>query len=350
MERQFLRSFGRLCGWIIITGGALTVNVALIYANYASLKKAFELSNFESRPLGTDELLGWLFGAFVPTATVADAYALTMAMTIATGQFFVCKCAFELSTLWADRRVYLREGDQRSADHLLWLIYTELATMFVLLALLAPAIYWDVELFVFRTLCGVLNIVDPTNPEDAAKIANLPQTIELSGNVTGLALAHIGAWGYIALTTVMVLCLEAALRRTANMWKLLEVAVFGSLQPADFVGAAVDQGTVPVSPQSVPEPLVVAPATMNGHGPGTAVQEPHPPLQAESEPLPAASPHTSSLLVKESVASAQELRFPVVGGNGEEVTMSDALAHPERYWIDPDTRQIWDLRFRQSMS
>lgn len=49
--------------------------------------------------------------------------------------------------------------------------------------------------------------------------------------------------------------------------------------------------------------------------------------------------------------TAEPKTFEVIGSaNGERVTLETARQNPQRYWVDPDTREVWDIAYRKGIT
>jgi len=398
---RLTRNFVGLLFWLLADGGFLALNIAVVLANYLACKGSFELLGFEMRPLGTDELVGGFFGAFFHKATLAHFYALTVAVTIAVGLFLVFKLAFHIADLLEDRRAFLNAGDQQSAQAVVRLILRDLIMLLIFLAPLAWAIYWDVYLFRYRSIAGALGIEDPTV---APQMLGWERQLQENGDLFAWGLARVGAWGYVAVTAIACLSLEFASHKTAEYWRRLEDTCRELMQPATnqqeqalFYG--YDQNRQPVYDPNVPvaydtdgNPVADQDATGVNANPGTVdhnagtISQPETISSASAatngngavdaslfDPAPASHDGASSKGVANNTPSGitptnraraersttgssvaprtedSDLR-PVIGGTeGERVSLAAALADRQRYWVDPETHDVWDTNFRQAL-
>ena len=48
-------------------------------------------------------------------------------------------------------------------------------------------------------------------------------------------------------------------------------------------------------------------------------------------------------------AGSEDARYEVVGRKGERVTLASALSNPDRYWVNPDIKEVWDANYRKSL-
>jgi hypothetical protein len=399
---RFIRNLaGFLFCLLVVDSGLVVLNGAMMIANYLACKGSFELLGFEMRPLWTDELVGHLLGAFFPKATLAHFYALIVAVTVALGLFLVFKLAFSVADLWEARRDSLAANDQESARKAMRLIVRDLGMLLIFLIPLAWAIYWDVYLFRYRSIAGALGIEDPTV---APQMFGWERQLRENGELFAWALVHIGAWGYVAVTALACLSLEFAWHKTVRYWDWLEGNCRELMQPAttpqeqalfygyDHNGQPVYDPNVPIAYDTDGNPVAGQDETGADTSPGTAAHEANTGSQSEPtssaatatngngavdaslfDPAPAnqdgatpngAADKTSSGFrpthrtraerapagVSTASRTADNDLHPVIGGTeGERVSLAAALADRRRYWVDPETHDVWDTDFRQAL-
>jgi hypothetical protein len=373
----------------------------MVLANYLACKGSFELLGFEMRPLGTDELVGGFFGAFFHKATLAHFYALVLAVTGAMGFFLVFKLAFRIADLLEDRRAYLNASDQQSARAVVRLILRDLIMLLIFVAPLAVIMYWDVQLFRFRSIAGALAIEDPTV---APQMLGWERQLQENGDLFAWSLAHLGAWGYVAVTAIACLSLEFTSHKTVEYWTRLEGNFKELMQPATnqqqplFYG--YDQNEQPVYDPNAPiaydtdgNPVASQDATGADATPEAANHNAGTVSQSETissasaatngsgainaslfDPAPAdhnggASPHSAANNASSGATPTNRARDerptagvsktprmepsdlrPVIGGTeGEQVSLAAALTNRQQYWVDPDSHDVWNANFRQAL-
>ena len=166
---------------------------------------------------------------FFSRATLAHFYALAVAITVAVSLFFFFQLAFRVSDLLEDRRTYLNVGDRENAQAAVRLIIRDLILILIFVSLLTLAIYWDVELFRFRSIAGAGQIEDA---EKATELLDWPLQLSENGEMWAWTLARIGAWGYVAITALACLGLEFSFRRTSEYAARLGGGLEEFFQPA----------------------------------------------------------------------------------------------------------------------
>lgn len=401
MIDRLIRSAGGFLFCLFITSVVAVVNLVVTAANYLSCKVSFELLGFEMRPLGTDELVGGFFGTFFHRAALAHLSALALAAVLAMSFFFVFKFLFRMIDLLKDRTLYLNAGDQQSARTAVQLIIHEAVTMLIFLVPLVGAIVLDVFLFRYRSIAGALGIEEP---EVATQMFGWERQLQENGDLFAWSFARLGPWGYLAITALACLSLEYVWRRTVDYWRSLAEALGELMQLAtnqqeqalfygyDQNGQPVYDPNAPIAYDTDGNPNVgQETANIDGdpraadHNADTVSQsETISPAAAATngngvvdaslfDPAPAnhngASPHgvannTSSdatppkrARAERSTAGASttprtgdgDLR-PVIGGTEEErVSLAAALVDRQRYWIDPETHEVWNANFRQML-
>jgi hypothetical protein len=386
---------------LFITSGVAVVNLMVTVANYLSCKVSFELLGFEMGPLGKDELVGGFFGTFFHRAALAHLSALALAAVLAMSFFVVFKLLFRMIDLLKDRTLYLNAGDQQSARVAVQLITHEAMTMFVFLVPLVGAIVLDVFLFRYRSIAGALGIEEPAV---TTQMFGWERQLQDNGDLFAWSFARLGPWGYLAVTALACLSLEYVWRRTVNYWRLLAEALGELVQPAatqqeqalfygyDHNGQPVYDPNAPVaydtdgnpvvsqetasvdespgatdhhaSTISQPETIPPAYGATNGNGavdaslfdPASAHHNGTSPQGGANDTSPGVT-STNRVRAERSTAGASasprtedsDLR-PVIGGSeGERVHLSAALADRQRYWVDPETHDVWDTNFRQAL-
>ena len=409
MASRIARNFIRLTLSLLLVLFLFGFNVLLALSNYLGCKISFELLGTENRPLGTDELVGVYFRSFFGQASLAHLYAMLVAGTVSVGLFLVLKLAFDTLKLVEDQRLYRENGDQQSAQIAMRRIVYNLIMIAIFAVPLGFAIYWDIHLFRFRSIAQVMGY---EYPEKVVTLVNWSEQLRQKPDMWVWFLTKIGAWGYLAITAICCLGLEYAIYRTGEQWALLLDALSELFRAEEAQAVGYDQhiqpvqrpnNPVPQEPERVPvfeqnvagvgpdnssgrpenvgsservaadvslRPAIsVTPHEVtdgrNGTGGGiTATQfavrnaggnngsgQMNPPGEALFDPgpaipMPGEIVHSQAPGRRENEIALQ----PVIGSpKGERVSLAEALANPERYWVDSDSHEIWNVNYRGTL-
>ncbi len=396
MINRIIRNLVSLIAWIVGVIASFFLNAIIVLSNYLGCKASFELLGFEMRALGTDELLGDILGALMGDATIAHLFALGVALTVAFGLFMLFRLCFSIYKSYCDRHAYIVSGDEESAKIALLLMVRDAALMVIFAIPLIYAMNWDVSLFRYRCVAGALGIEDPSAAANTLKIWELQ--LEEHGSLFAWNLARFGAWGYLAVTAIACLCLEFCLVRVSESWAKLcsafEELTYGSGAEEQFFHGYDERGMPVYDPntsvasdtndRSIADQSGVSSEDLPEDTYRENIRRP----AASMEPMVAASPDrntstgevlfdsaqadgsmaTQSGLTREEMSNPaprendeqttdstatprvdEETREVIGGEQGESVSMADALADPQRYWVDPETRQVWDTDFRRQL-
>ena len=322
VNRLIRNSFG-FTAWVIMAIGCMAINGTIALANYLGCRTTFELLNYELSPLGGDGLLGMFFQVFLREATICNLFALSLNLAEIVGFYFLFHLLLRIYEMWRERSDSLREmakkiaqdkdgsEDEGNARLATQLIIQDAILLAILIGPLVCILFWDVFLFRYRSIAALMGIDDP------ALAARTIETwdIQLQGraNLLALFLAKVGAWGYIAITAISCLGVETSFKRAGESWARLTSAIGewynglnGNISSPNQAGGDDD----------------------NTNPPAINPQEPQPGVR----PLPEEEPQ------------------PVMGSkSGERVTLAHAIANPKRYWVDTETREIWDADFRKQL-
>lgn len=348
MAERLSRSFILLIVWGALTAVTFGINLMVIFANYMGLKTAFELANFEAARLSLDSMLGPFLGAFLGKATLAHFYALALATAVGFGIFLLFHSLSFLLMLFRERQAHRLAGDIESVRQANWLIVFEIIFSVVLLATLVPVFWWDIELFRYRLAANALNI---DHPEVAtASIERWDLLLKTHGHLFSFNLNRVGAWGYIATTAVACIGLEYSLTKLSSAWTTLLNAFESPVVVQDKQQNQWADDWESATPQN--EAGVPVPADGdNGQVPEWQ------PQTRESDAMPAFPPRFGSDTNANAGDDGEGVNptqrdepQDVIGGNpGEQVTLAQALANPERFWVDPDNRQVWHTALRSRL-
>ncbi len=351
MVNRICKNFIGLAALAVLVFFLCWLNFAEFLARYMSIKAALDYLGCEPFPLHADELAGRVFGAFFPEATLAHFYAIIVSAFVTVGLFMVFHLCFNILQLADDRRAYAAMGDAQSARAALNLIVFDAAMAFAFLVPLVMAILWDVDLFRYRSVANALGIDDPAAASRAVEY--WPAQLEKSGHLYAWDLTRIGAWGYVGVTAVSCLSLEYAWRKTVRTWDRFAAALEDLLRaPETDAGGAHRDGAPGLRENRPPQDAEPAPA--RAAAPVAEVIPPQPGRgngqsrdAGDRVEISAGEPR------KDTPAhgpAEDERERDVIGAPGTRVSLSAALADPSRYWVDGDTREVWDAGYRQAIT
>ena len=351
MVNRICKNFIGLIALFILVFFLCWLNFAEFLARYMSIKAALDFQGYEPFPLHADELAGRVFGAFFPEATLSHFYAIIVSAFITVGLFMVFHLCFSILQLTDDRRAFTAMGDAQSARAALNLIVFDAAMAFAFLVPLILAILWDVDLFRYRSVANALGLDDPAAAP--RMVEYWPAQLEKSGHLYAWDLTKTGAWGYVGVTAVSCLSLEYAWRKTVRTWDRFAAAMEDLVRvPGEDAGTAFrneDPGL-----QTDQPPQDEKPATVRAAFPVVEVIPP-PPCRGNGQSREAGDRVEVSAEEPRKDTPAHgtaedERERDVIGAPGARVSLSAALADPARYWVDGDTREVWDAGYRQAIT
>lgn len=400
MIGSILRHFVKFFGWLIITCFAVALNIWAILEHYLSAKNALELLGFEQSEIWRDKLVGPIIGVFVPSATLPMALALTIAAGQTICLFIVFNDTFSLFDLLKHRREHLESANEnqdvdsdnnedeerkdQAAAYRAELVSaskaevraanTRIIETAVYLAVFAIflviAINYEMELFRFRSFAGIQQY---DSPSDAVTIPTWENLVTTKGGYFAYQLAHWGAWGYLAFTALCCLALERSLRKVGERYQQFCNSLSADQEQEQPIGYDYDGNPVfdantqiyydsngyPVEDFEPLQAEAVSAGTVPPHPVPDATYEPSiyepastiPPIshqQSSQETLfdpPAAppEPQTDEPFVVQQ-ADGSELR-EVISATGTRVSLAEALANPDVYFVNHATGQIWDRAY-----
>lgn len=406
---RILRNLINLLLSLVSCAVFLIVSLFMVIANYLACEASFELLGYDRQPLYADKLVGPFFGAFLSKATLTHLYAMVVAVVVYLGIFLVMRIVYQIYHWTKERRIYLNQGDEQSAKVILGIIGWYLVDLAIIAVPLVYAVYWDIELFRFRSIAGAAGIDQALK---ATELASWSLQLEKNGSVWAWSLTQIGAWGYLAITALAALGMENAMRKTDENWEKLTGSLnetFGSRSQQEAAEAfyGYDQNGQPVYDPYTPiaydvdgnpveyeaDPAVAASAdrvhdgAANGYG-HQAEEAEAPPRESRADLNVAAATHGAARAEasaeqplwhpeaarsQEPAGSARQnasratctadgstggtgsgsrpednlLRDVIGGAHGEQVTLAAALVRPERYWVDPNTQEVWDADYHR---
>jgi hypothetical protein len=382
MISNSIRNFIALLLWLALALVCLYVNVQVTIANYLGCKSALELQGYEMQPLRTDTLVGQLLGSFFGEATLAQFFALGVALVMSLSLFFLFNIAFGLFDLFEIRKEHDDLTQVRAANRRIILSVVKIA---FILGFLYWAVSWDLDLFRFRSVAGAIAAGEPEI--DPLKVPSWANFVTTHDNLFVKELIGVGAWGYLAITALGCFLLEESFEKLTERWARLmapvDSAVDGWFAPAqDADGQEVfygyDQDGQPVYDPETPiaydtdgnpieeeEETVVRPRTEAESTRvipevvfNAAEALPVTPIVPSSEGSNGHAdalfeiPQANQTQQSAGTTQAEEVRpgaarfdlRDVIGTDGEQVTLAAALADRGRYYVDQSSGQIWDRK------
>ncbi len=368
MISSFIRNFIGVAFWLVLTAVCLYASLQVVLANYLGCKAALELQGYEQQPLSTDPLVGHLFGTFFAGATLAQFFALGVAIIVSLALFGLCHIGSEVYELNEARIDTIKPEEKGRAKRriYLWLLFAA-----VLMVALIWAISWDLALFRYRTIAGAMTGGEP----DITPLAypGMSEFLAANDHLFISALVQIGPWGYLAITILSCVLLEVAFRQLSDRWSRLMDPIDNLFEPEEFYGydelgqpvydrnAAVTYDTngdaiAIADDDSVLDETVLVPTrqavqtvdadvSSNGGAPagmrsfiahaddGQLFYAPAPPMNPDT-PWPDE--------VEETTGSASTDLREVIGAPGTRVTLEEALGDSRRYRVDHATGRVWD--------
>ncbi|MBI5445330.1 MAG: hypothetical protein HY900_29475 [Deltaproteobacteria bacterium] len=221
MVSMLFRNLAAMVCWFVFLLGAAAVNVWVALENYLSSRTALELLRWDDMPLSVDPLLGPYIGIFFPQLTLHVTTAMSLALALSVGFFFIMHELFKLYALARQFDLHRSAGNAAEARALAW----EMGLDALVLALIAAVLcFWalplNTELIKYRSVVsGALGITDPAV---AAVQAPDWETVRARyGNLFSVQIAALAPWGVMAITAVACLALEVAYVKFSNRFQRL---------------------------------------------------------------------------------------------------------------------------------
>ena len=211
MISSFIRNGVRLTGWLLITAFALALTAWAFIEHYLNASNALELAGTEMKPMTQDSLLGPLFSAFLPDATLPQAMALTISMAETLAFFMISQQLFGVLGLVRVWRVSRKAGDDEQTEEATWQLLRTALELGVLGCLLVWGIRWDLAIFRYRSMAGANGLDDAV--QAAATLPSWDLQLQESGGWAVVELTRVGAWGYLAFTAAGCVLLDLCLPR-----------------------------------------------------------------------------------------------------------------------------------------
>lgn len=355
------RNMVALLFWMLITAMSIAIHSCVVFSNYMASETAFELLGYEMKPLSSDALLGPYIGTFLGNSTLAHLYAMALSVTLAWSLFMVFHLGFRIFEMILDHSTYVEQGEDASARLASRLIIRDLAIIGAFAIPLAFALYWDLELFRFRSVCGALQIDDPAVA--TVSITNWELQLRERSHLFTWVIAKFGGWGYLAVTALACLALEFSFHKLGESWARLLSGFQGILNSSarsdpELTLYGYDENGQPVytsagdvvygvdgNPLTQPSPEQSVETGADGAEPALESQAP----QIEMHYDEPADTHSDNDLLDEGDNSEHlrcnlesvERHEVIASPTNERLTFSEALAAPDLYHVDIANRQIW---------
>lgn len=362
-----LRNLVKGCIFLAGLGVSVAIGAGLTIANYLSLSMTFADTGLDGTPLAENALLGRYLGGLFGAADLASLFAAVMAVV----EYF-CLVALFHSLLniwqaWERRRAFVRDNNVEGIDEANGLLRAAFFFTLLFAVIAVPLVLWETQLFRFR-------FMEPNFPASSlAAMPGWPELTALHSDKFIVQIMGLGAWAYVALTGGSALLLEWTAHQSAESFTLAMAygaQMFEEVPPSDnrasdeqalqhfgydAAGQPIYDAATPIAydpqgqPVGAPSPVAAAPGA-SAEGP--VLFDPIIANHPQAEPATAAAakgaglpdlppmPYLPAENSRQNPAGADILE--VVGGAaGERVSLSEALADPNRYHVDLMTRRIW---------
>jgi hypothetical protein len=304
MRKPIYSELLKVTMWHAVMAGTVAFNLVVLVANYAACVQSFELLNSEKKPLADYELFGPLFATFAPEATVADLLAACFEVGVVIGIWWLTHHLFLTIQQLEDRAEYKARGDNESITIINRRVGFNLLRCSVLIVPLYLVVRTVLNLFHYRMLAQAHGVED--GAVAVQQIRTLPLELQDHGHLAAWELIKNGGWGFLAVAAIAAIAFEMAAHHASESRARL---------------AAMLRAPEAQQPANVP------------------------PTEPPVEPVPPVEPaHPTN-----EPSTPKEQPNEVIGGRGR-VTTREALAHPDRYWVDPETGAIWDAEYHRTLT
>lgn len=393
MISAMIRNVIRCFWWLGITAIAIVAAAWSVLEHYLNAANALELLGTEQKPLKHDSLLGAFLGAFLPQATLPGAMALTIAVTEAVAFFFIANTLQNILGLIRHYRSSRKHDNPEEAEEAVWRLVEEGLGMAMLGGLLVYGILWDLEIFRYRSMAGAYGYDTPLKA--AQQLPSWAQELHEHSTWAAVQVARIGAWGYLSFTATGCVLLELVIRKLDDafsklMWPIDQWyearlarqaeeadAVYDDEQDEQPVNDPIEQSVPEEQPATepvyTPEPPTRQTHATNGHSNGAhvpraetpapematvhadrtapqAAQNGHgashhgvsgrPLFDPEAATRPLTHPRPQPVVTPRE-GKASDLREVIGGEQGERISLAEAIANRDRYYVNLATQQVW---------
>lgn len=192
--------------WTLAAFGTFLVGIYAGISDYLGNVSALERLNYEQRELVFDPLLGKYLGAFLPSATFVQTYALLLVMV---KMLMLLICSHLVMGIFLNIRDYMRQHNDEENRRYYATAMAEKVMLTAILALPCGTIVWlDYVLYKYRAMCDFLNV---GLTDIAGVVTQVPAWdifLEENGHLQAASIIPATALGYSALAILCCLCFE----------------------------------------------------------------------------------------------------------------------------------------------
>lgn len=277
--------------------------------HYNCTRSALELSGTEPLPLATDPLLGSLFDALFPRATLSHAIAMSLAGIEAVGAFIIAHQLLQCLEMARHWRESVQRDEPDEAREARWRLGVGLLFVAAMVLPLLKIFEWEIEMAHLRTLVELYRVQQPDTA--ASEIPSWTDYVTSHPSSVVLTTSAIGAYAWAAMIPAGAFALEWCFWMLSQRLTLIGAAF-------DALFAANDNDL----PTEESEPVEAT----------ASAQVPDP----VSEAPPAAS-------ISHESSPSEETCEVVGAAAGTRVAFTEACARPDLYHVDRSTRRVWAL-------
>ena len=364
---HLFRNVLSLCLNIVAVVVCMGGGVWLFLIHYLGLAYAFELKGFDTMPLYLEPLVGPIFGALLPKADYTEGLGMVVSFSLTGLTLVFFHLFYQSLRLLFERVDYKRENNLEMVYQANRVLIENFILMIVVSLIVIPIFSWDIELFKFRQIAGALGI---TSSDVATSLTCAARQMQENGDLWVWSSLSGDARGYVFCVVAVSLLLEIAFEKLGNNFSRLMTNL-----ELLFVGGRPEENKQPVffgydrDGQPVYDAGQTIAYDVNGHPVNSnQLQTLEPDMGSAGNPVvsnageppfsteafhPCRNDNASVSAFCESDAggnASNEVKTEVeVIGTDERVSIDLAKAQPDRYWIDPDTQQVWDVEFRNKL-
>ena len=323
MYERILRNLIRLLFWLAVFLAMSAVAVVLFSVTYLGFRISCGLLGYDELPMGKDEIMGWIFRAFLKDAKMANLFALGVSVSITVGLFLVFYLMFDILNIVHDKGAFGDFSDEGIIRRMNRDILNNLIIMGVILVPLIPVIVLDAYMFRYRTVAGAEGM---EYASEATKLKSWDLQMDEKGDRMAWNLVNLSIWGYLAINVIGCLGLAYSMDKLSECW----VRLWNSFQPDPVPpdgGGGGGGGNGPIPFEGVAEAETV---------------DQDPPEQVNG--IPGNETETQPFTEAPDLSKEEE----VIGREGVTVTLAQALTD-DTLWVDPETRKVWDRAFRRTI-
>ncbi len=353
MRQRISRIFKATLGFVsvgVFLGGAVSMDLLLLFTNYIGLVQSFELLGYDQKPLSADRLLGWLFEALLlGDTTASDLYAGVLALGMGVSLIVLSHIVMQIIMQLRDRAVFLRTGDREAARNIeLTIRYNTLPLLFLFVPIMVIIMMWDIKMFSYRAFAGVVGYDGSATTHGLVNMENL---LLKYGDRFSIGVTRFSPLGYAAIIVFIPLLVEFLFMKFIDRWELFLDAFAGlfsweervSLQSqADF---PVENG---VQNQDSQDSAV---AFSDGGVPMEEVSrgwsQPDSANMDTEDTLIDIHEDTDDTVIQQTVFDMDE-EVEVIGGGGLRIKRGEALQDEDRFYVDKAGR-VWNREYYNNL-